>query len=44
MPALTRKPVNDRPEAWHIHYAGVRVGMIVERSGVSGLSKSPQFI
>jgi hypothetical protein len=34
MPALTRKRVNDRPVTWHIHYAGVRVGVIVERSGV----------
>ncbi len=33
MPALTRKRVNDRPETWHVHYAGVRVGVIVERSG-----------
>src|ERR1035437_5464016 len=33
MPALTRKRVNDRPETWHVHYAGVRVGLIVERSG-----------
>src|ERR1017187_4267612 len=33
MPALTRKCVNDRPETWHVHYAGVRVGVIVERSG-----------
>jgi hypothetical protein len=33
MPSLTRKRVNDRPETWHVHYAGVRVGVIVERSG-----------
>jgi hypothetical protein len=33
MPALTRKRVNDRPETWHIHYAGVRVGVTVEHSG-----------
>jgi len=33
MPALTRKRVNDRPETWRVHYAGVRVGVIVERSG-----------
>jgi hypothetical protein len=33
MPNLTRKRVNDRPETWHIHYAGVQVGMIIERSG-----------
>jgi hypothetical protein len=31
MPILTRKRVNDRPVTWHIHYAGVRVGVIVER-------------
>jgi hypothetical protein len=35
MPALTRKRINDQPERWHVHYAGVRVGMIVERSGVA---------
>jgi hypothetical protein len=29
----TRKCVNDRPVTWHVHYAGVRVGVIVERSG-----------
>ena len=29
MPALTRKRVNDRPATWHIHYVGVRVGVIV---------------
>jgi hypothetical protein len=33
MPALTRKRVNDRPVTWQVHYAGVRVGVIVERSG-----------
>src|ERR1019366_118985 len=33
MPELTRKRINDRPETWHVHYAGVRVGLIVERSG-----------
>jgi hypothetical protein len=33
MPALTRKRVNDNPECWHIHYDGVRVGVIAERSG-----------
>lgn len=33
MPVLTRKRVNDRPVTWHVHYAGVRVGAIVERSG-----------
>jgi hypothetical protein len=29
-----RKRVNDRPITWHVYYAGVRVGVIVERSGV----------
>jgi hypothetical protein len=33
MAALTRKRVNDRPETWHVHYAGVSGGVIVERSG-----------
>ena len=33
MPQLTRKRVNDRPEIWHVCYSGVRVGVIVERSG-----------
>jgi hypothetical protein len=33
MPSLTRKRVNDRPVTWHVHYAGVRVGIITERSG-----------
>ncbi|ERR1019366_4953985 len=33
MPQLTRKRVNDRPVTWYVHYAGVRVGVIVERSG-----------
>jgi hypothetical protein len=27
MPALTRNRVNDRPETWHVHYAGARVGV-----------------
>ena len=35
MPALTRKRVNDRPVTWHVHFDGVRVGVIVERSGVA---------
>ena len=35
MPTLTRKRVNDRPVTWHVHYAGVRVGVIVERSGIA---------
>jgi hypothetical protein len=39
MPALTRKCVNDRPVTWHVHYAGVRVGMIVERSGVANTAE-----
>jgi hypothetical protein len=39
MPALTRKRVNDRPVTWHVHYAGVRVGVIVERSGVAGVAE-----
>src|SRR4030081_2708421 len=39
MPALTRKRVNDRPVTWHIHYAGVRVGVIVERSGVAKVAE-----
>ncbi len=39
MPTLTRRRVHRRPETWHIHYAGVRVGMIVERSGVAGTSE-----
>jgi hypothetical protein len=34
LPELTRKRVNDRPETWHVHYVGVRVGVIVERSGI----------
>ena len=38
MPELTRKRVNDRPTTWHVHYAGVRVGVIVERIGRSPLS------
>jgi hypothetical protein len=39
MPTLTRKRVNDRPVTWHILYAGVRVGMIVERSGVANTAE-----
>jgi pilus assembly protein Flp/PilA len=39
MPALTRKRVSDRPVTWHIHYAGVRVGVISERSGVAGAAE-----
>jgi hypothetical protein len=37
--ALTRKCVNDRPMTWHVHYAGVRVGVIVERSGVANTAE-----
>jgi hypothetical protein len=33
MPTLTRKCINEQPERWHIHYAGVRVGPIQQRSG-----------
>jgi hypothetical protein len=33
MPALTRKRVYKRPETWHVHYAGVCVGVICERWG-----------
>jgi hypothetical protein len=43
MPVLTRKRVNDQPETWHIHYAGVRVGVIVERSGAPPSSDQWQW-
>jgi hypothetical protein len=43
MPELTRKRVNDRPITWHIHYAGVRVGVIVERSGAPPSSDQWQW-
>jgi hypothetical protein len=43
MPALTRKRVNDRPVTWHVHYAGVRVGVIVERSGAPPSSDQACF-
>jgi hypothetical protein len=43
MPALTRKRVNDRPMTWHVHYAGVRVGVIVERSGAPPSSDQWQW-
>jgi hypothetical protein len=43
MPTLTRKRVIDRPETWHIHYAGVRVGVIVERSGAPPSSNRWQW-
>jgi hypothetical protein len=38
MPPLTRKRVNEQPESWHIHFAGVRVGAIAERSGIPASS------
>src|SRR5664279_177488 len=44
MPELTRKRVNDRPETWHVHYAGVRVGVILERSGAPPASDQWQWI
>jgi len=43
MPVLTRKRVNDRPERWHVHYAGVRVGMILERSGVANTAEPREW-
>jgi hypothetical protein len=33
-PQLTRKRVNGQRETWHIHFAGVRVGLIAERSRI----------
>jgi hypothetical protein len=39
MPELTRRRVNDRPVTWDFHYAGVRVGMIIERIGNLGPRK-----
>ena len=33
MHTLTRKQINEQPERWQIHYAGVRVGLIQQRSG-----------
>jgi hypothetical protein len=44
MSALTRKRVNDRPLTWHVHYAGVRVGVIVERSGAPPSSDQWQSV
>jgi hypothetical protein len=44
MPALTRKRINNRPETWYVHYAGVRVGVIVERSGAPPSSDQWQWI
>jgi hypothetical protein len=43
MPELTRKRVNDRPVTWHVHYAGVRIGVIVERSGAPPSSDQWQW-
>jgi hypothetical protein len=43
MPELTRKRVNNRPVTWHVHYAGVRVGVIVERSGAPPSSDQWQW-
>jgi hypothetical protein len=41
---LTRRPASDRPASWHVHPAGVRVGVIVERSrlGLTGGNKAPE--
>jgi hypothetical protein len=39
MPELTRKRVNDRPVTWHVNYAGVCVGMLIERSGVANTAE-----
>ena len=33
---------NDRPLTWHVHFAGVRVGVIVERSGVANCEYLPK--
>jgi hypothetical protein len=33
MPELTRKRAPGQPDCWHIHYDGVRVGVIARRSG-----------
>jgi hypothetical protein len=35
---FTRKRVRDQLETWHVHYAGVRVGVICERSGAPPLA------
>jgi hypothetical protein len=43
MPTLSRTRVNDRPVTWHVHYAGVRVGVLVERSGVPPASDQWQW-
>jgi hypothetical protein len=44
LPALTRQRVQDRPETWRVHYAGVRVGVIVERSAAPPSSDQWQWI
>jgi hypothetical protein len=36
MPALTRKQINEQPERWQIHYAGVRVGLIQHAMAFNG--------
>jgi hypothetical protein len=43
MPALSRKRVNDRSVTWYVHYAGVRVGLIAERSGAPPSSDQWQW-
>jgi hypothetical protein len=43
MPALTRKRVNDQPETWNVYYAGVRAGVICERSGAPPTSDPWQW-
>src|SRR5450759_4060852 len=43
MPELTRKRVNNRPMTWHVHYAGVRVGVVIERSGAPPSSDQWQW-
>jgi hypothetical protein len=44
MSALTRKRVHDQPETWHIHFAGVRVGMIANRSGVGSATQKWEWL
>jgi hypothetical protein len=36
MPALTRKQINEQPERWQIHYAGLesRWGVVLFRSAI----------
>jgi hypothetical protein len=43
MPALTRTQINEQPERWQIHYAGVRVGIIQQRSGAPPSSDQWEF-